>query len=94
VTDPGRWLDARLADAPASLREGVLAAVRRALPDGGTERFHEMLAERADALIASATVSASPAAPAAASLLAADALMTLACEWVAEHDPARLGELR
>lgn len=27
-------------------------------------------------------------------LLAADTLITLACEWVAEHEPERLGELR
>ena len=30
----------------------------------------------------------------AITLLAADALVTLACEWVAETEPEKLGELR
>ena len=30
----------------------------------------------------------------ALTLLAADALVTLACEYVAEHEPERLAELR
>ena len=96
MTDPRKWLTARLIAAPESLRatvhEAADPAMRRA--SGSMER------DFADALMAAAErVVRSPAAPAAgaasaSALLTADALITLACEWVAEHDPERLGELK
>ena len=50
-----------------------------------------MLRERAEALLAAAMTGRSTN-DTALTLLAADALVTLACEWVAEHDPASLAE--
>jgi hypothetical protein len=52
----------------------------------------EALRGRAEELLAEARDGA-PSRETAITLLAADALMTLACEWVAEMAPERLGEL-
>jgi hypothetical protein len=93
VTDALGWLHARLADAPDSLRASVLREVDiqpdgvPGDPSGGAPGFGGLLEAAAERLIASPR--AAPTAPVAAlALLTADALITLACEWAAEHGPA------
>jgi len=99
LTDPRKWLTARLIAAPESLRatvhEAAHPAMRRA--SGSVERdFADVLMAAAERVVRSPAAPAAPAACAAAAsaLLTADALVTLACEWVAEHEPERLGEMQ
>jgi hypothetical protein len=88
VTDSHIWLDARLADAPDRLRASVLRevdvqrAAHRAPRTADPRDFAAVLKAAAERLLAA------PTAPdgAALSLLTADALITLACEWVADQD--------
>lgn len=91
--DPERaWVAERLRDAPARLREAVLAAWDAAGngepgPAGGAARC----ARAALRLLRDADRLARERAG-ALDLLAADALLTLACERIAEAEPARLAE--
>jgi hypothetical protein len=97
-------LTARLIAAPESLRATVYDAAHTAVQrTSGSVRgdFAEQLMAAAERLMATAVAPAAPASsptpptpPTALSLLTADALVTLACEWVAEREPERLGELR
>lgn len=90
------WLAERLADAPASLRERILEAVRGARdagPGGSREPpIARQLRELAGRLLAQAK-SGAPTHDTALTLLAADALITFAMEATAERDPAALGEV-
>jgi len=91
---PRAWLDSRLLGAPAALRDAVIVqragvSVQR---EWAPAEFAAALRGRAEELLAEAMADA-PTRDAALTLLAADALMTLACEWAAEHDPQRLGEM-
>ncbi len=84
--DDRAWLEGRLSDAPASLREAVLRAWQAA-DDAGAERCARAalrLLEQVERLATDRSV--------AVELLAADALLTLACEHVAEFEPERLAE--
>lgn len=97
MTDPHAWVADRLAGAPESLRERVQLAV--ASLDSGTDTiaFSNALMAAAEQLLASPPASPTPPTsphPEALRLLTADALITLACEWVAECDPAGLGQLK
>ncbi len=101
-----RWLEARLRGAPESLRERILRAVHG---EGGTGKgegagdgvtlppslfpLPQKLRSVAESLLAEAR--AMPAShDTALTLLAADALMTFACEAMAEAAPERLEDLR
>jgi hypothetical protein len=92
VTDSRRWLDTRLAEAPESLRDSVRSAVDAERVVGDARRtanprgFGGLLTAAAERLIAPPDQTGAPATRALA-LLTADALITLACEWAAEHDP-------
>jgi len=91
---PGTWLETRLLGAPAALRDALVVqragfSVQR---DSAPEEFGAVLRGRAEELLGEA-VAGPPTRVTALTLLAADALMTLACEWAAEHDPRRLGEM-
>jgi hypothetical protein len=93
VRDADGWLAARLAEAPPELRSRVEAA--RAT--GNVQRasdwsFDEELRALAEALLEEAK-GGPPTHDTALTLLAADALITLACEWVGETEPQRLGEI-
>jgi hypothetical protein len=99
VTDPEAWLAARLAEAPAALRNRIEAArpappapfsVQRGASSG---RFEDELRRMAEQLLALAK-GGPPTHETALTLLAADALITLACEWVAETRPGVLADLR
>jgi hypothetical protein len=61
------------------------------VPDGGGPPAESLGA--AGLLALEATLRLGPERPAALDLLAADALVTMALQARAEHDPARLGEL-
>lgn len=96
------WLEERLADAPASLRERVLGAVRRhagAGRSGGGEQsspravFPNTMRDVADALLEDAK-SGPPDHKTALTLLAADALVTFWCEALAAQNPEALAELK
>ena len=84
LIDTERWLAERLADVPASLRSKVEQAVRTHGPD---------LRRAADALLEEAKQGGADR-DTALTLLAADALVTYVCEWMAETAPDRLGDLR
>lgn len=91
--DPERaWVAGRLEDAPARLREAALAAWDAA---GGGEPESAGGAARCTRaalhLLRDAERIARERAG-ALDLLAADALLTLACERIAEADPGRLAE--
>ncbi len=79
-----------MADAPASLRARVLAAVE---PDVDCRRLPEALEEAAERLLTRAKVGP-PTRDTALTLLAADALITFACAAIAQSEPALLGERR
>jgi hypothetical protein len=98
VTDSARWLAERLAEAPPGLRgriEEALAADRAAnsVQGAADQAFDDELRGVAEDLLAAATAGP-PTHETALTLLAADALITLACEWVGETEPRRLGEMR
>jgi hypothetical protein len=84
VTADG-WLSERLATAPASLARrlrGVLADPA----DPCDDRFEQRLRAVAERLMEEAR-SGPPTRETAMTLLAADACVTLACEWAAQHAP-------
>ncbi len=101
-----RWVETRLEGVPASLRERILAAVPGEGGRGKGEGYDghqplppspfplpQVLRHAGERLLASAR-SGPATRDTALTLLAADALMTLACEAVAEVAPERLGDLR
>ena len=80
MTDPGRWLDARDVPAPPAVRAAVDARVAETDPSAPV---HERFAMAA--LTALEAVIGEPSRRATArDLLAADALLTYACEAAAE----------
>ncbi len=108
MTDPEGWLDERLAEAPPALRARIITAraacsvqreadaVQRNSRTACSVRqrpFEEELRAVAEDLLAAAKAGP-PTHDTALTLLAADALITLACEWVGETEPQRLGEIR
>ena len=96
------WLEAKLAEAPESLRARIMEAVAsgRGAPEptgAGAEAprggaLVEQLRRAGEELMVEAR-SASPTRDTAMTLLAADALITFACEAVAETAPEKLGEM-
>lgn len=85
------WLGPRLEGVAGSLRERILAAVRQ--PTDGRGALHDHLKAAGERLLAAAQ--SGPAnRDTALTLLAADGLMTFACEAMAERDPAALVDLR
>ena len=101
MTAPGDWLAARLAEAPGSLRDSVERAAEHAAGSvqgaANDRQFADALKAAAEHLIVTAPPPPPRSPPprgAALNLLTADALVTLACEWIAEQDPDSLGELR
>lgn len=94
--DAGRdWVAERLADAPARLRDAALAAwdavEARDADARGLGEAATRCARAALHLLADAERIGRERAS-AIELLAADALLTLACERIAEVEPARLAE--
>ncbi|HEX9728982.1 MAG TPA: hypothetical protein VGA37_10800 [Gemmatimonadales bacterium] len=81
---PAQWVDDRLAGAPPSLCDRIRLAIDRHGLD---------LRRSADAVLREA-LSAAPSRETAVTLLAADALVTLACEYAAEVRPDVLGGLQ
>ena len=99
-----RWLENRLEDAPASLRARILESVtsgtapRSPLPvqrspvPAPRSQLSGQLQSLAETLMQEAK-SGPPGHDTAMTLLAADALITYACEVVAEQEPEKLGEV-
>lgn len=88
MTDAARWLDARPEPAPPSVRSEIDALLAEADPGALHDRF------AAAALRALETVTDGPSDRSSAStLLAADALLTYACEAAAEAGPETLDTL-
>ena len=93
-----RWLEPRLQEAPESLRSRILEAVGNTtpnspLPDKEEERLASLLQHIAERLLEIAKAGP-PTRETAITLLAADALITFACEAAAEEvDPAALESL-
>lgn len=79
---PKQWLAERFASAPPSLRECLESAVADRPTDGS---LGTVLRERAERLLREATAGAADRQT-ALKLLAADALITLACEHDATFD--------
>ena len=87
------WLGPRLTDVPESLRGVILDAVEGGRAEGRKGgRFVERLQSAGERLMLDAK-SASPTRDSAMTLLAADALITFACEAAAEAKPEKLGDL-
>lgn len=91
------WLAARLQGVPESLRSRIQEAIAAhaaplQAPAPGVE-LASLLADAGARLLERAEAMP-PSREAALALLAADALMTYACEALAEQAPERLGELR
>jgi hypothetical protein len=88
-----RWLEPRLRDIPASLRDRIVQAFEaHASPDASSPAHS--LRTVANALLEEAKQGHGGGRDVALTLLAADALVTYACEVTAETDPDQLGELR
>jgi hypothetical protein len=94
------WLRPRLDRVPDSLRERIWRAVNAEGGrgkgegyEGGSVLLPERLRRAGELLLAQAQ-SGPPSRETAITLLAADALMTLACQAMAEEAPERLGEMR
>src|SRR5207247_11074591 len=92
LSEVDRWLEPPLRDAPPSLRRRVEQALRAQAPKAGTP-VSSALRAAADALLAEANDGDS-GRETALTLLAADALVTYACEAAAEADPHSLREAR
>ena len=94
MTDPEGWLAQRLAEAPPVLRARIITArAACGLQRAADRPLDEELRAVAEDLLAVAK-SGPPTHETALTLLAADALITLGCEWVGEMEPQRLGEMR
>lgn len=94
MTDLMSWLDLRMVDVPVSLRERIIAALRNGravrLPSGQIAETFRLAGE--GLMLESRT--APSTYDTAMTLLAADALITYACEALAEQEPEKLAELR
>ena len=88
MIEASEWLAERLARAPASLRERVLEALEGD-GAGGAGDFAQRLHDAGERLLAEAGRDGA-GREVAITLLAADALITLAAEWVAETRPDAL----
>ncbi len=82
MTTPQQWLAKRFASAPPSLRECLESVVVHTPTEGS---LGALLRERAERLLRDATTGAADRET-ALKLLAADALITLACEHDATFD--------
>jgi hypothetical protein len=91
VTDPARWLDERDPPMPDTLRAAVDAALAAAgegpAEAAPTTGLPELLATAALRTL-ERVAAAEPERATAPALLAADALLTFACEAAAEDGPA------
>lgn len=88
MNDVERWLEPRLVGVPEALRERILQAVggERGAGKAGVVEGLRAAGER----LLHQAVQASPGRDTAVTLLAADALMTFACEAIAETNPEGL----
>jgi hypothetical protein len=77
------WLAGRLQGTPPSLRARIEAAVTAEAGD----------LRRAAERLLNESKDGAATRDSAMTLLAADALVTLACQWAAEHDPDSLAAL-
>jgi hypothetical protein len=94
LTDLMSWLEPRLTEVPESLRTRILDAIAGGRADGRTGgQTAEALRTAGEELMLEAKT-APPTYDTAMMLLAADALITFACEAVAEEEPQKLAELR
>lgn len=97
MTEPAAWLEERLEGAPASLRQAISQALggNAAGAAGAADAagFATLLRETGERLLESAKRNGADRRG-ALTLLAADACITLAAEWTAETDPAKLAEFR
>lgn len=91
MTEVARWLDGRRPAMPPELRRVVDTALDAAAPDAGTS-VPDQLADAALATLAR-VLAAAPDRATADELLAADALLTYACEAAAEVGPVPLDRL-
>ncbi len=114
MSDLASWLEPRLANAPASLRERILGVIEagnlRPGPPGSAPRsplpispsplhaarctppaLPNQLHQLAERLLESVTNAGNDAV--AIDLLAADALITYACEALSERDPDGLADI-
>ncbi len=94
MSDLASWLEPRLANAPASLRERILGVLEAGnLPPGPAPRspLPNQLSQMAERLLESVKNAGDGAV--ALDLLAADALITYACEALSERDPDGLAEI-
>lgn len=89
MTELEAWVAARVAGAPESLR----ARVRRAVTGTDGAQPGDVVLRRAADAMAAASLTEDATETAALLLLTADTLVTLACQWAAETDPARLGAI-
>ena len=88
MIEASEWLAERLARAPTSLRERVQPALEAEGAEGA-EDFASRLQDAGERLLAQASRNGA-GREVAITLLAADALITLAAEWVAENRPDAL----
>ena len=99
MTGLSSWLEPRLEDAPATLRDRIIRAVADRTADGRTggradgSSLYDQFAAVAEELMREAK-SAPATRDTAMTLHAADALITFACEAAAETEPSQLSELR
>ena len=97
MSDLASWLEPRLANAPASLRERILGVLEagnlRPGPPGPAPRspLPNQLHQLAEGLLESVKNAGDGAV--ALDLLAADALITYACEALSERDPDGLADI-
>lgn len=92
MNDVSDWLDRRRPGMPRELRRAVDAALGGVGSDGAHDDVAVLLAEAALAALAR-VARAAPERGTAAELLAADALLTYACEAAAELGPESLDRL-
>ncbi len=87
------WLEPRLAGVTDALRERILQAVKREGQAFHAPRFtlHQELRRAGERLLAEA-IAMPPSRDTAVTLRAADALMTFACEALAERHPEDLAD--
>jgi hypothetical protein len=88
------WLEPRLTEVPESLRGRILDTVSGGQSDGRTGATGSASLHRTGKELMSIAKTAPPTHDTAMTLLAADALITFACEAVAEEEPERLAEMR
>ena len=95
MSELSEWLEPRLTGAPSTLRERILAAVDA---DGDSpfplprSLLSDHLRDLAEQILEDVKNAGDSAV--ALDLLAADALITFACEALAESDPGGLAEIK